>query len=337
MANFTTSNYEYITNSQASIIESDILEKLSIIQDNLLNFKTVFEGGDWARGELERIARELESVSKSFLDQQGINETYTLRNGIHAEVWGNKIDFYNNARNSRGQFYAGHIEYGHYNRNGTFTPAFPFMRPALFAVSKASQGEFSNILAELAQATFQTNGIGYQGLQNIRFGKELGKAHSYSLPSNITLNRMKTSSGSRSNRFIDEIFHDKFREGFSVRRNRFDKQTSKRKESEGWNSSKNGFSSGRNTLKQKQYFVNRKYQRKIVQHRNKIAEYKKEEIRTRNLNEYEKNQQQINKKLNNILKEKKQEQANEGKKQKTSVSKKNRISSGRKYRGFFSY
>lgn len=251
MTNFTTSNYEYITKSQSQYIESNILEKASIIQDNLLNFKTIFENGEWARGELERIARELESVARSFIDQQGLNETYNLRNSTIAEVWGNRIDFSNKARNSRGQFYAGHIEYGHYGRDGKFVPAYPFMRPALFAVSKASQGDFANILAELAAGAFRADGTGYQGLNNIRFGKALGKAHSYSLPSNITLNRMKTPDGSHSKRFIDEILHDKFRNSLSVRRNRFDKRTSQRKEAEGWTSKKGPYS-GRSYQKRRE-------------------------------------------------------------------------------------
>lgn len=269
MTNFTTSNYEYITKSQSQYIESNILEKASIIQDNLLNFKTIFENGEWARGELERIARELESVAKSFIDQQGLNETYNLRNSTIAEVWGNRIDFSNKARNSRGQFYAGHIEYGHYGRDGKFVPAYPFMRPALFAVSKASQGDFANILAELAAGAFRADGTGYQGLNNIKFGKALGKAHSYSLPSNMTLNRMKTPSGSHSKRFIDEILHDKFRNSLSIRRNRFDKRTSQRKEAEGW-TSKKGPHSGRNYRKRREaniYKYGRKSRPTVIQTR----------------------------------------------------------------------
>lgn len=58
--------------------------------------------------------------------------------------------FFNNATNERGQYYAGHIEYGHYARDKkTFVEARPFMRPALYAVSKASTGNFAETLSSL--------------------------------------------------------------------------------------------------------------------------------------------------------------------------------------------
>lgn len=222
-----SSNYEYITKSQARFIESNIPEKLTIIQDNLLDFKMLFENMEWTRGELERIARELESMGRYFIQQESLEETGALLRGTKAEVSGNKVNFFNDARNSRGQFYAGHHEYGFYARNGRFIEARPFMRPALFAVSKASQGDFANILAELAMGVFNKKG-GYQGLNSLQFGKELGSAHSFSKKTNIIRNKV-------GNNYHADYLDKQRRVPFSIRRGRNDNKTMKKRKDVGLN------------------------------------------------------------------------------------------------------
>ena len=187
----------------------------------------LFENMEWTRGELERIARELESMGKYFIQQEGLEETRALLNGTKAEVSGNKVNFFNDARNSRGQFYAGHHEYGFYARNGRFVEARPFMRPALFAVSKASQGDFANILAELAMGVFNQRG-GYQGLSNLQFGKSLGSAHSFSKKTNIIRNKV-------GNNYHADYLDKQRRVPFSIRRGRNDDKTMKKRRDVGLN------------------------------------------------------------------------------------------------------
>lgn len=227
-----SSNYKYLTNSE--IIQSDIPEKLAIIQDNLLDFQTVFQDGKWTYGELQRISRELESMGRYFLDQYNLSNTGTLRNSIKAEVSDKTIKFYNDARNSRGQFYAGHIEFGHYSRNGSFVEAFPFMRPALYAVSRASSGNFRDILTELARGVFNTKG-GYQGLNNLTFGHKLGKAHRYSVPTNIVRKNMYKKSRLNPEHYYHEHLESQTRSPWSVRRGRNDSKTIEKKKEMGFN------------------------------------------------------------------------------------------------------
>ena len=227
-----SSNYKYIPN--LDIVQSDIPEKLAVIQSNLLDFQTVFQEGEWTKYELERIARELESMGKYFLDQYSLFETGTLKNSIKAEVIGNKIKFYNSARNSRGQFYAGHIEFGHYARDGSFVEAFPFMRPALYAVSRASSGNFRDILSELVQGVFNTQG-GYQGLNNLKFGHGLGSNYRGTVPSNKVRKQMEQKSRLSVKNYYHENLESQTRAPWSIRRGRNDKKTISLKKEMGFN------------------------------------------------------------------------------------------------------
>ena len=150
-------------------IDSDYEYVLGMVGGNVLNLQAAFNEMSWARSDLLLIARELENTGRLFATKQGfgsanyqvidhsingkqvvINKngrTGNLLNSIHANVIGNEqIDFYNNAQNSRGQFYAGHLEYGFRLRNGQMYPARPFMRPALHAVAEASQGNLKGTL-----------------------------------------------------------------------------------------------------------------------------------------------------------------------------------------------
>lgn len=171
-----TSDYEYV---------------LGNLQGNVLDLQAQFQSGTWTREELHIIAKELEQTGKLFAERQGLGMSYavesingaqfsivnyhktgTLINSIHAVVDGNyKINFFNDARNSRGQYYAGHIEYGFHDRSGKFIPARPFMRPALYAVSESSKG---NILTAMGRLTNQVlfSGLGAGSFSNFSFGRK---------------------------------------------------------------------------------------------------------------------------------------------------------------------
>lgn len=233
-----TSDYEYITNSQRKIIESNIPDTIKVIQDNLLNFEMDFCRGEWYDNELKVIAKELESMARYFLEQHKMGgEIYK---SVHAEPSSGGIKFYNDARNPRGQFYAGHIEYGHKGRNGKFVQAFPFMRPALYAVSKASQGSFANILGDLASGVFRNNGKGYQGISNLNFGhdfrkniKNLNAANNSQASKQHHFTRRGLIEKSKINQktFMYDILGDsQFRDPFSIRRGRNDKISQRHRE-----------------------------------------------------------------------------------------------------------
>ena len=170
-----TSNYEYFMESKIA---------------NLLQFKSDFTQGDWTREELKIIAKELEETAKFFAREQGLDKTMTysttrgqlydvntlntgaLYNSIKGSLSNkeNVVTLRANARNSRGQYYAGHIEYGFHDRGGNFIPARPFLRPALYAVSESSKGRITSVLKDLLQRVWTEDG--YQGWKNITsFGR----------------------------------------------------------------------------------------------------------------------------------------------------------------------
>lgn len=146
-------------------LESDYEYVIGSAIGNVLNLQAQFSSMDWAREELYIIAKELEQTGKLFAEKQGLgmstpvesingkkfsivnyHKTGNLINSIHAKVNKNGINFFNNARNPRGQFYAGHIEYGFHDRGGKPVPARPFMRPAFYAVAEASRGKLQGAL-----------------------------------------------------------------------------------------------------------------------------------------------------------------------------------------------
>lgn len=231
MVNTITTNYEYIR------VEDTIQETVSLIQDNLLDFNIHFQDMSWARGELQIIAKELEDTARYFGEQQGLHRTGNLLSNVSAAAWGNTIYFENKARNSRGQFYAGHIEYGHYARDGkTFVEARPFMRPALYAVARASKGELGSILAQILLGTFNRNGQGYQGLSNINFGHKLGSTQDYRNIRGRVVNQMLNSKIGREGFSEQAGFIEKTGFQWSPRRGGRAALNKRRIEDAGWNS-----------------------------------------------------------------------------------------------------
>ena len=175
------SNYEYFVEQKIS---------------NLLQFKTDFSNGDWTREELKIIAQELEETAKFFAKEQGLDKSivYLTKNGslyevptyntgkLYSSIKGrlstvkNSVTLKADATNSRGQYYAGFLEYGFHDRSGKFVPARPFLRPALYAVSESSKGNITSVLKDLLQRVWTEDG--YQGWRNI-----------------TSFGRMRTSSG----------------------------------------------------------------------------------------------------------------------------------------------
>lgn len=172
----TTSNFEYII--------SDIPEKLGRIEENILDFETQFQSGEFTQGELNMIARNLESTAVYFGQQQGLGGSNLLIIGpdnLQAKADKNKIEFVNKTQDNYGRYYAGFVEYGHYSKERFISPR-PFMRPALYAVSKASAGQIADVLGDLMSTIFRESG-GYQGVHKLNFGHYYGRARSGNLVS----------------------------------------------------------------------------------------------------------------------------------------------------------
>lgn len=172
-----------MSNSSFINIESDYEYVLGSQIGNILNLEAAFASNEWNSDELYIIAKELENTGKLFAERQGLgmsfavesingtqfsivnyHKTGNLVNSIHATVENSKIHFYNNAQNSRGQYYAGHIEYGFHDRSGKFIPARPFMRPALYTVAESSKGRLTGALKRFILNGL-TTGMGYSKLE----------------------------------------------------------------------------------------------------------------------------------------------------------------------------
>ena len=157
------SNYGYISKDSP----------FDTLYQRTVNFQLFFqnglETGMILDEDLNLIAKEMENTAKQFAISQGLGPgqgnsllhfgkdgsvtsiaskgpTGNLYSHIKAVRDKEKIELKNDAKNSRGQYYAGHIEFGHRSRNGGMVPARPFMRPALYAVADASKGQLSGTL-----------------------------------------------------------------------------------------------------------------------------------------------------------------------------------------------
>ena len=156
----TTSTFKY---------ESDIPEKLGKLKENLLNFTTEFESGDFYRPQIKLMAEELEETAKFFATEYGLGGT-NLYNHIRAEPQGSiSVKLTNDARDNYNRFYAGFVEYGH-RAGDKYVPARPFMRQALRTVSQASIGDLSELLSDMIIGT-----ASYDGVHKLQFGKGLSR------------------------------------------------------------------------------------------------------------------------------------------------------------------
>lgn len=167
-------------------ITSDYEHVITTAYTNLLKFQLDFSQGGWAKEEIKIISHELKNTAKYFAEEQGLApgmpgskkmweedefhvNSGTLYNSIDSKVDGFDVKLTANAQNSRGQYYAGHIEYGFHDRGDNLVPARPFLRPALYAVSEATKGHLGNVMKNLINSMWQPGG--YQGYQNITFNR----------------------------------------------------------------------------------------------------------------------------------------------------------------------
>lgn len=182
-------NFEYDGSSLDDGIEA--------FMQNVIDYQMYFETMDWTKDELDHISKQLVETGKMFALNQGFGPgtyapganstpwntanrmpTGTLYHSIKAEVSdNNSISFYNDARNSRGQPYAAHMEYGFHDRKGNFVPARPFMRPAMYAVAEGSKGNFQSIMRGLLNDLWTSRG--YRGVRSnenayLKFGRKQG-------------------------------------------------------------------------------------------------------------------------------------------------------------------
>lgn len=182
------SDFQYTSADYKSGFSGD--EVTELLQKELLEYQMIFEQGSWLDEEIQHIANELVETGKVFARNQGFGEglsigtrksgrlkilgTGNLVNSIKANPviknGAKTIEFYNDARNERGQYYAGHLEYGFHDRGGNFVPARPFMRPAMYAVSEGSKGNFRQIMAGLLNNLW--TGRGFQGISNLSVGRK---------------------------------------------------------------------------------------------------------------------------------------------------------------------
>lgn len=222
----TETNYEYRNGLIG--IQSDIEEKTNVLINNFLTFSTYFESSQWSRGEMQNIAKQLEETGKYFAKLQGFGSgpttqgnydtgrirfnTGNLVNGIKADSDGRWVRFYNDATNSRGQPYAGHLEYGFHDRGGNFIQARPFMRPAFYAVANASKGRLTSIMKDLIERAWSGNG--FSGISNETFGH----AKAFNTSGYSVVQKMSNYYGRGSGRRLKEVRSSQFRRNFSAKR-----------------------------------------------------------------------------------------------------------------------
>lgn len=213
-----SSYFEYVPKGSTHVL-SDISEKTKKIQVNALDFLVNFESGDFFTEQINAIRQELVSTAQYFGELQGLEGSALLDpSNLRAEKNGQySIKFVNTARDNHNRYYAGHIEYGHYTKNRRkFVPARPFMRPALYAVSKASMGELETVLPDLLMTIFRDNGNGYQGIKNLRFGTQLGGRAAQGKPSNFVASGLRQSSENWTTKEYSKF--SKRMKGWSIKR-----------------------------------------------------------------------------------------------------------------------
>lgn len=239
--------YEYIPKS--SVVNSNIPEVLETVRGNALDFQEKFQKGDLLKEELNMIASELVTTAQYFGEQQGLTGSNLLDSKfLTATVKESRlgsgfiVEFKNTAQDKYNRYYAGHVEYGHYNKNRKgFVEARPFMRPALYSVSKASKGELNDVFSDFLSTIFRENGKGYQGISNLSFGKKLGQRDSRGLKSTQTVNLLKKGPKRWANKtkgrwgeFNEQANFEKSMKQWSVKRGLMGKNQIKQKRDAGF-------------------------------------------------------------------------------------------------------
>lgn len=230
-------------------------------EDNILDYQAYFQNMEWTKEELRNISEQLVKTGRVFAEQQGftrggtslvlfpshknkfgtvVNDdietvigagpTGNLYSHIKSEVNGNKVHFYNDATNSRGQPYAGHMEYGFHDRGGNLVPARPFMRPAFYAVAEGSKGNFRSIMKNLLDNIWTAQG--FRGISSLTFGRSAGSQSIFwKNPSQFSskvgsMSRMRQISGRDFRQRMTTSRFNERKTGFNIKRNQRDWRTS---------------------------------------------------------------------------------------------------------------
>lgn len=211
------------------------------VEQNILSYQAYFQEMEWTKEELENISHRLVETGRVFAEQQGFGpgvhgpayslidvwNTGNLYYHIKSEVNDKKIRFYNDAKNSRGQPYAGHLEYGFHDRGGNLVPARPFMRPAFYAVAEGSKGNFRGIMKGLLDNIWSAQG--FRGISSLSFGRSMGSQSIFwKNPSQFAgkvsgMSRMREISGRNfRQRMTTSRIKGERKVGFSIRNNQRD-------------------------------------------------------------------------------------------------------------------
>lgn len=188
------SNYEYIN---------------GILMGNVLDFQAKMTNGSFTTNEKAIIANELRETARMFAQQQGLThlasttETRLVKDGVSLE---------NHAVDKYGRYYAGHVEYGHWDRgHKRFIPARPFMRPALYTVAEASRGRINGAMTSYLNSMWS--------LTPLQFGRYHGTNKSYTRAfySGERFGKGQyTAQGLKTNSRFSDIRSSEFRDKYSI-------------------------------------------------------------------------------------------------------------------------
>lgn len=173
------SNNEQQLNSNSACIRftSDYEYVLGAALGRSLDISGMFHSANFLTSEIDQIAYDLEDTAKMFAAQQGLAPgapgaygqpiTGNLYNNIQGVRTGQTAHLRSTAKDKYGRYYGGHVEFGHQD-----VPARPHLRPALYAVSQASQGKLRSALYNLLKG-------GFDGNMPSVFGTNRGQGASY--------------------------------------------------------------------------------------------------------------------------------------------------------------
>lgn len=193
------SNYEYIN---------------GILMGNVLDFQAQLANGTFTSKEKEVIAEELKSTAQMFAQQQGL---WYLGAQVEAYPSGDGVRFENNATDIYGRYYAGHVEYGHWDRgHKRFIPARPFMRPALYTVARASIGRVDGSMKHYLDAMWS--------LTPLQFGRYYGASKSYTRAfykgerggEKVGVGKYTTTALTEKKTFSSDVRSSSFRDKYSI-------------------------------------------------------------------------------------------------------------------------
>ena len=109
---------------------------------------TFLQDTDTYATNVEGIMKQAEMYARSFLSQHGKYRTGNLYNSIISErTSSNQWVLHAPARDGKGRYYAGHIEYGFTDKSGRAHGPWPFLRPAVRLAAMDSRGELADALA----------------------------------------------------------------------------------------------------------------------------------------------------------------------------------------------